>query len=298
MTNARVQIGGNALARELQRQLSDAGTDASLRLFRLEDADMADAIARTAERVPTRAIIDTDAFDDARGSVQAAFDGVQLLGSATAPHKQHGKSIVIDGGRSASIATDFASADAGDRVESIVTFGGHAATTLHALDSAAHAGDAAAARIQLGAARRAGIVANEPDLQVQDATDAVHGLVQDARGELLFVTKKFDSTRLARELADAVEHRGVSARLVVGDVADGQAERMEKAGVDIVVRRERDPRLHGTVLVSDDRALVGSLYATDEVLVPNDERRSRELAVVLGGDAARQANDGIRAIVD
>ena len=165
-------------------------------------------------------------------------------------------------------------------------------------DSAAHAGDAAAARIQLGAARRAGIVANEPDLQVQDATDAVHGLVQDARGELLFVTKKFDSTRLARELADAVEHRGVSARLVVGDVADGQAERMEKAGVDIVVRRERDPRLHGTVLVSDDRALVGSLYATDEVLVPNDERRSRELAVVLGGDAARQANDGIRAIVD
>jgi hypothetical protein len=84
------------------------------------------------------------------------------------------------------------------------------------------------------------------------------------------------------------------AELLTHAIPKRQQRLLEDAGVVVHEIDERDAEraataLHGTLVDSNGRAFIGSPYLEERVLYGSGGRRSREVGVVLDGEAATQA---------
>jgi hypothetical protein len=289
ITRAQLHVGTPAL----RSLVDDVAARASARLhvdvFRIGDeAVVGRLLGRADDGVAVSVLADADASvgsvaDRLRAGVAEWFD----IGRD--PFKQHGKSMSRDAGAEGIIATDIADDDAVRRIELALHVEGEPARALAALHDAR---GPAAIRDALDAAAGLGIVANDPRVGRLDATAAIEQLVRDSDGPLRIMTKAFDDDALTRLLVERA--RTGQVQLLAHDIPKAQRKLLERAGVLVMRVDEADAEaagtaLHGTLVSTNGRALLGSPYLESRVLRGSDGRQSREVAAVVAGDVATQA---------
>jgi hypothetical protein len=170
------------------------------------------------------------------------------------------------------------------------------------MHAATGAGGAALADA-IDAAAAAGVVANDPRTGAHHATDAIELLIGDHGGRLRIMTKAFDDEALAERIAAAVRG-GIDgpAELLTHDIPKGQRKLLERAGMTIREIDEKDAEkaataLHGTLIDTTNGAFIGSPYLEERVLYGSGGRQSREVGVMLEGDAATQARAAYDSLV-
>jgi hypothetical protein len=294
IADAVVHVGTPAIRGAVDDLAQRATGSFHLDVFRVGDDAVVDTVESLARRdVPITVLADTDATTGrvAKALRRQAGDGWAELG--TDPRKQHGKSASRDDGAEAFVGTDLADDDAARRIELGVTFDGGAAAALGRIHAASDGGPGLAAALDDAAAT--GVVANDPRTGARHATDAIELLVEGHGGRLRIMTKSFDDEALAERIAAAVRSgMDEPAELLTHHVPKSQERLLEDAGVVVRELDEHEAErartaLHGTLVDTNRGAFVGSPYLESRVLYGSDGRRSRELGVVLGGDAAARA---------
>lgn len=299
IADAVVHVGTPAVRGAIGDLARDATTAFHVDLFRVGDK----AIVRTFEgllgrKVPMSVLADTDVATGklAKAVRKLVGDGWHELG--TNPLKQHGKTASRDGGLRGFVGTDIADEDAVFRIELGATFGGDASQALGRV----HAAPAAGLEDAIDAAAETGVVINDPRTGARHATAAIEQLIDDHGGRLRIMTKAFDDEALAKRIAIAVAGMEGPAELMTHDIPKAQRKLLERAGVVVRELSAKDAEkaesaLHGTLVDTNRGAFIGSPFLEQRVLHGSSGRRSREVGVVLEGDAAAQARAAYDHIV-
>ena len=294
ITDATLRFGTPALRSAFADLARRATTSMHVDLFRVGDDAAAATFGSLAKRnLPFTVLADTDATTGkaARLLREQVGDGWQELG--TDPLKQHGKSASINGGTEAMVASDIADPDAAHRIELALEFGGAPARALGRIHAAA--GEEELARA-LEAGAKLGIVANDPRVGAFYATEAIQQLIAAPGARLRVMTKAFDDEDMARQIAAAVRQASDGVELLTHEIPKAQRKLLERAGVTVRIidadeAAKAGVELHGTLIVTEDRAFIGSAYLESRVLHGSGGRQSREVgAVVAPGDAHAQAS--------
>lgn len=295
IANAVVHVGTPSLRGAIDDLAKGATSSLHVDVFRVGDDAVVDSLTALAERrVSLTVLADTDSATGklVKALKRQAGDGWDELGAD--PLKQHGKSASRDAGGRGLVGTDLADEDAARRIELGVTFDGDAAAALGRVH-AAGPGTRSALGDALDAAAAAGVVVNDPRTGALHATKAVELLVDEHGGRLRIMTKAFDDEALAERIAGAVRGRmDEPAELLTHSIPKKQQRLLEDAGVVVHEIDEKDAEkaataLHGTLIDSNRGAFIGSPYLEERVLYGSGGRQSREVGVMLDGDAAAQA---------
>jgi hypothetical protein len=296
VTSASVHAGTPELRSALEAFVGRAEGSLHVDLFRADDKLVIQSLVDRGDDLSVSVLADSVATRGRQAKrLRRLSDSWERFGAD--PLKQHGKTLSRDGGAEGIVATDVADGDAGRRVELFARFDGAPARALADVH-AAEGTKALAAAIDRAAAT--GVVINDPRVGATHATTAVQ-LITNGAGPIRVLTKAFDSRALAKTLARRASTGPVE--LVTHHIPRAQRKLLRDAGVNVRVIDERDAErsgvaLHGTLIHTDDHALLGSIYLEGRVLHGSKGRASREAGVLLGGDAAAQAARASDSIVD
>ena len=287
--NPRVITGGTAATDAAIDLIGRANRTLTGEVFVLDDASVVGAINRQLdEHAVVNLLADTEHFAR-KGGKRMALDQLSTAGAKYVPHgddatKIHSKSLVANGD-DAIVTTAAFTDDTHFKDDISVLFKGDAARAVEVLTQAAFTQDRATIKQAAKVAAQHGIYVNDPHFGVRLLRKAVNGLIDDATQRIVLQTKQFSDLASAERLVAALADPNIDVRVIATTVSKKVQRVLDEAGINV----ERRP-VHANVLISDDRAYVGSAYLQKRPMARSKaKRQSREMGVVLDGKRAMAA---------
>ncbi|MBC7461802.1 MAG: hypothetical protein H7287_10615 [Thermoleophilia bacterium] len=251
----QIVVGGRGALDAVRSIAAHPGERLLLDGFRLSDMPLVDTLRTAARHAQVRVLADHGSHAaQSRDLLEPA--GVEFTSYGAAPLVNHGKGIV---GERGAISTAAFMGQSADRFDLTALLDAGDSAMLRAVLEASLAGDSARVRSLAPAAALHGIVFNDPRAGVTTLTSATDGLLGSARERLHIATKEV-SDAMSLDLLVGRGYDDVDTVVATRTLAKASRRDLKHAGVKLHRLDIANGSLHGNMIVSDDRAYVGSAY--------------------------------------
>lgn len=273
----RVVVGGEASLDALAQLAASTTRELHLDVFKLTDTHAGGAVVDAARRVQVSALLDPEYLSlQLRGRLRDA--GAVTNSYGRVPAKNHSKAAANE--RQGLISTAAYIADSRSRIDVSALLDGPGSAALLHLMRASSIGSSAAVVDAAQAAARHGILLNDPLHGVQLLTRHFEGMVSGAQHRILGMSKQFHDVDIAGRMAERAG-TGVDVTIATRRFRSAEHGLLAAAGSDLREVPRSGTSLHGTVLVVDDQAYLGSAMLHHRSLNrPETTRLSREVGIV------------------